>query len=125
MADSVADLTIRRNLDADLSETQLEELAVSLLQKRHELAERVQALEAQLSVKDDCSLADAADAASQQEGRLRAGGMVEQHRQVVGEIDAALRRLANGSYGVSEASGEPISYERLKLVPWARTGAVE
>ena len=125
MADSAADMTIRQNADAELSDTQLEELATSLLEKRHELSERVLALEIQLSVKDDCSLADAADAASRQEGRLRAGGMVEQHRQVVGEIDAALRRLASGSYGVSEITGEPISYERLTLVPWARTGAGE
>ena len=78
-----------------------------------------------MAIKDDCSLADSADAASQQEGRLRAAGMLEQHRQIIGEIDAALHRLANGRYGISEASGEPIAYERLKLVPWARTGAGE
>ena len=49
--------------------------------------------------------------------------MVEQHQQVIIEIDAALRQLGNGSYGISEKTGEPIAYDRLMLIPWARTGA--
>ena len=41
------------------------------------------------------------------------------------EIDAALRRLSDGRYGVSEATGEPIACDRLMLIPWARTSADE
>ncbi|KGX89519.1 hypothetical protein N781_07455 [Pontibacillus halophilus JSM 076056 = DSM 19796] len=36
------------------------------------------------------------------------------------EIDAALDRLSNGTYGVSEKSGEPIPFERLEAMPTAR-----
>jgi len=36
------------------------------------------------------------------------------------EIDAALARIAAGSYGTCEATGLPISAERLKAVPWTR-----
>ena len=96
-----------------------------LTDKRRELTERVVNLEQQIVIKDDCLLADAADAASLQESRLRARGMVEQHQQIINEIDAALSRLGNGIYGVSEKSGEPIAYERLMLIPWARTGMDE
>ena len=80
-------------------------------------------LEKQMTIKDDCSLTDAADAASLQENRLRALGMVEQHQQVIREIDAALRRFKNGTFGISEATGEPIAFDRLALIPWARNGA--
>ncbi len=102
---------------------QLEDLVGRLADNRHELMERVAKLEEQIVIKNDCSLSDAADAASLQENRLRAHGMVVQHQQVIDEIDAALRRLGKGSYGISETTGEPIAYERLMLVPWARTRA--
>ena len=39
------------------------------------------------------------------------------------EIDAAIDRLHStpDKYGVCEDTGEDISYERLDLIPWART----
>jgi DnaK suppressor protein len=116
-------LKLQAHIDADLSRAQLEELASLLADKRRELTERTVDLEQQIVIKDDCSLADAADAASLQENRLRARGMVEQHQHIINEIDAALRRLGNGSYGISEKTGEPIAYDRLMLIPWARTAA--
>jgi len=96
-----------------------------MTEKRRELAERTEDLEQQMVIKGDCSHTDAADAASAQENRLRARGMVERNRQVIMEIDAAFRRLESGSYGVSETTGEPIDYKRLMLVPWARVGTDE
>ncbi len=36
------------------------------------------------------------------------------------EIDEALRRIAEGRYGICEFSGRPISADRLKAIPWAR-----
>jgi DnaK suppressor protein len=116
-------LKFKTHIDAELSQSQLEALAGRLASKRRELSARIVTLEREIVVKDDCSLADAADAASLQENRLRARGMVEQHQRTIKEIDAAMRRIGNGSYGVSEVSGEPIAYERLLLVPWARIGA--
>jgi len=115
-------LKIQAHIDAELSQAQLQELAGLLAEKRRELTGRVMNLEQQNVSKDDCSLADAADAASLQENRLRARGMLEQHQQIIKEIDAALRRLENGSYGISKTTGEPISYDRLMLIPWARSG---
>jgi RNA polymerase-binding transcription factor DksA len=40
--------------------------------------------------------------------------------QLVTEIDHALEKLANGTYGVCEISGLAIPKERLKAIPWAR-----
>jgi len=113
------------HVDADLSRAQVDDLVRTLASKRRELVGRVEHLERQMLTKDDCSHTDAADAAGAQEARLRAQGEVEQHRQIILEIDAAFRRLKNGRYGVSETTGEPIDYDRLVLVPWARVGADE
>lgn len=125
MAEKVSGKKLQAHVNAALDQTQLEKLAARLVDKRQELAERIVNLEQQIVVKDGCSLLDVADAAYLQENRLRAGKILEQDRQVIKEIDDALHRLSNGHYGVDQAMGEPIGYERLKLIPWARTNAAE
>jgi RNA polymerase-binding transcription factor DksA len=42
-----------------------------------------------------------------------------QARQMVADIDAALGRIADGTYGYSVVSGRPIPKERLRAIPWA------
>lgn len=42
-----------------------------------------------------------------------------QARQQVEEIDAALTRIAEGTYGICRVSGQPIPKERLRAIPWA------
>lgn len=41
-------------------------------------------------------------------------------RDIVEEIDQALSRLADGSYGACECCAAPIPFERLEAVPRAR-----
>lgn len=36
------------------------------------------------------------------------------------EIDAALQRMKQGTYGICESSGQPIPPARLAAIPWAR-----
>ena len=40
-----------------------------------------------------------------------------QARQTVAEIDAAIARIGDGTYGYSEVSGRPIPRERLEAIP--------
>jgi RNA polymerase-binding transcription factor DksA len=42
-----------------------------------------------------------------------------QARQTVSDIDAALGRIQDGTYGYSVVSGRPIPKERLRAIPWA------
>ncbi len=42
-----------------------------------------------------------------------------QARAAVDQIDAALDRIAAGTYGLCVTSGLPIPQERLKAIPWA------
>jgi RNA polymerase-binding transcription factor DksA len=43
------------------------------------------------------------------------------------EIDAALQRLYEqpDRFGVSETTGKPIPFERLDIIPWARTEVMD
>jgi len=43
-----------------------------------------------------------------------------QARAAIEEIDHALAKFASGTYGICEASGQPIPKERLEAIPWAR-----
>jgi DnaK suppressor protein len=112
----------RSHPDAEINSNQLRELLRRLLKKREQLANEIETLNQQITRKEDCSLADAAEAASLKEEATRAAGIAAQHRQTILEIDNALMQMESGRYGVSEDSGEPISYERLLLVPWAKRG---
>jgi DnaK suppressor protein len=51
--------------------------------------------------------------------------LAERASRELEEIDAALQRLYETPerFGLSETTGEPIPFERLDLIPWARTGA--
>ncbi len=41
-------------------------------------------------------------------------------QDVLFEIDEAIRRLENGTYGICEISNEPINIERLEALPYVR-----
>lgn len=47
-------------------------------------------------------------------------GLEEGAQQTLDDIDLALRKLDEGSYGVCEVCGEPIGADRLSAIPWAR-----
>lgn len=43
----------------------------------------------------------------------------ESEEQHLAHIDAALKRVEEGQYGVCENCGQPIGIERLEAMPWA------
>mgnify|MGYP006299323421 FL=1 len=47
-------------------------------------------------------------------------GLRQREVQRLREIDAALERIENGSYGICEETDEPISKKRLEKMPWTR-----
>jgi RNA polymerase-binding transcription factor DksA len=51
--------------------------------------------------------------------RSRDLALSAQARQTIADIEAALLRLADGTYGYSVESGRPIPRERLEAIPWA------
>ena len=113
-------MVIRKNAEAHLSDTQLERLANLLAEKHRELAHKVDSLNQLVTMKEDCSITDTAEAAGLLEETPRASSLAYQHLKTMIEINHARLRLENGHYGISEISGEPIPYKRLLLIPWAR-----
>lgn len=47
--------------------------------------------------------------------------LLEKLEEEVNEINAALNRIALGTYGICEKTHKPIPIERLKAIPTART----
>jgi DnaK suppressor protein len=47
-------------------------------------------------------------------------GLEESARDTLAEIDAALQRIEDGTYGICENCGKPIAPERLMAIPWTR-----
>jgi RNA polymerase-binding transcription factor DksA len=46
--------------------------------------------------------------------------LAQADRNLIREIDAALKRIEDGTYGVCELTGKPIKAERLEELPWTR-----
>jgi DnaK suppressor protein len=46
--------------------------------------------------------------------------LMSSEQDILYEIDGALRRIEDGTYGICEMTGEPIEKERLKAIPYAR-----
>ncbi|QBR92800.1 TraR/DksA family transcriptional regulator [Nocardioides euryhalodurans] len=53
--------------------------------------------------------------------RSQVGALVRQARERLAELDAALARVGDGSYGTCERCGRPVGAERLVARPEART----
>ncbi|HMP76758.1 MAG TPA: TraR/DksA C4-type zinc finger protein [Kiritimatiellia bacterium] len=49
-----------------------------------------------------------------------AANLLSSEQDVLYEIDEALRRIDGGTFGICESTGQPIEYERLKVLPFAR-----
>lgn len=46
--------------------------------------------------------------------------LISSEQNALYEIDQALRRIRDGTYGMCEATGKPIPEDRLEAVPWTR-----
>ena len=53
--------------------------------------------------------------------RQHVAALAQAAREHLADIDAALSRLADGSYGICQTCGQPIGAERLTARPAART----
>ncbi len=65
------------------------------------------------------NIPDVADRASEETDRSLELRTRDRERKVVSKIDAALRRIEEGSYGYCDDTGEPISLKRLDARPIA------
>jgi DnaK suppressor protein len=101
---------------------QLKALREGLLAERAQLEAQVSELDAEADVNnwreggfDD----DPADAGSASFERETAQSLSIHARGLIAQIDDALRRMDEGTFGMCERCGERIQIERLKALPYA------
>ena len=67
---------------------------------------------------------DFADMAEGRTGRELIEAELRTEEGLLEEVEAALARIAAGTYGTCEATGEPILPSRLRAIPWTRFNRV-
>ncbi len=109
---------------AGLSAKELEHFRALLLEKRRELLGDVSSMEREALRSGNTNLsnlplhmADTGTDNYEQEFTL---GLVEKDRQLLREIQVALAKIQDGSYGICEGTGKPIAVPRLEAQPWAK-----
>jgi len=109
---------------AGMSSKELETFRDLLLAKRRELVGDMSSMEREALQSGDSGLstlpihmADMGTDNYEQEFTL---GLVEKDRNLLREINHALAKIQNGSYGICEGNGKPIMKVRLEAQPWAR-----
>jgi len=112
----------------NLSATDIKHFKQLLLEKRREILRNVSEIEdealkkSRLDASGDLSsmpihMADLGTDNYEQEFVL---GLMDSERNLLREIDDALQRIDEGTYGTCEGTGNPIPKARLEAQPWAR-----
>ncbi len=95
-----------------------------LLKKRAELIGDVSTMESEALMSQSGSLSNLpqhmAEQGSDAYGQSLSLDLAAADRKLIKEIDEALKRINEGTYGVCEVTGKPIRKERLEELPWAR-----
>ena len=101
-----------------MSERQRDYFRMKLLHWKDEILH--ESKETLLSLQDENNvLPDLADRASTETDRALELRTRDRQRKLISKIDAALKRIEDGSYGYCEETGEPISLRRLDARPIA------
>lgn len=111
-----------------LSAADIERFKQILLEKRHEIVGDVTEMQdealkkSRLDASGDLSsmpihMADIGTDNYEQEFAL---GLLDSERKLLREIDEALERIEQGTYGICIATNEPIAIARLEARPWAK-----
>ena len=101
-----------------ISEILIQECRKKLLQTKAEILNRVKDARNDLSNEDRGG--DEADQTVRVLAEAETLTFHERMRYQLIEIESALARIENGSYGVCEETDEFIEPERLKAIPWTR-----
>lgn len=114
-----------RKNQAGISSKELEHFRDLLLQKRRELVGDMGQMEREALRSASGSnlsnlplhMADMGTDNYEQEFTL---GLVEKDRQLLREINSALAKIMDGTYGICEGTGKAIAKVRLEAQPWAK-----
>ena len=119
----LSDAKLRR-IKSGLSRKELNEFKQLLLEKRAEIVGDVIGMEEARSGGNGGDLSNMplhmADIGSDNYEQEFTLGLVESERKLLVEIDRALQRIKDKTYGVCIVTGTPIPKARLEIKPWAK-----
>jgi DnaK suppressor protein len=101
-----------------LTKPQLDELRRKLEEERTRILRVLQTPAGTPAQRDQES--EIEEVAQRATERTQALAIEARERALLAEVERALTKLNQGKYGLSEKTGEPIRYERLAAMPWAR-----
>jgi len=125
---SRAKVSSTRTRKRSLTSANMKQFKQILLEKRREILNNVNEIEGEalkksrMDASGDLSsmpihMADIGTDNYEQEFAL---GLMDSERKLLKEIDEALVRIENKTYGVCEGTGKPIPKARLEAQPWAK-----
>jgi RNA polymerase-binding transcription factor DksA len=91
-----------------------------LLKLREDISKQLHQLTAEACEETPNYSMHMADAASDSFDRDLVLGLASFEQEGLYEVDAALKRIEDGSYGFCELTGKPIPRARLEAIPWTR-----
>lgn len=101
-----------------LTATQKKELVNMLKQKRQELIERLKKRRHTATTQEN--VGDEVDQAVEDAGVSLETRLMDREAKLLREVERALEKVKDDTYGLCEGTDEPIGYARLKLRPWTR-----
>jgi len=117
----------REELKTVLNENELAYFEALILRKREETRKELDFLlnsleEQRSSETDDASAVDhhMSDLGSIEESVDLTNILIERNKKFIDELNRALERINNGTYGICRATGQPIEKERLEFAPHTR-----
>lgn len=108
-----------RGINEIFSEEDLAYYSGVLLQKKDDIIDKARQIREDivLDTNDRSDDIDLASAVAEQNLTLR---FLDRDRKLLKQIEAALVRINDGSYGYCDGTGEPIPKKRLEARPWCR-----
>jgi len=86
--------------------------------RRRELCEELARKRAQIAIESSGSGGDLVERMRSFAERELAVRTVSRLSRLIADVDAALERIQDGTYGACQACGRPIGASRLSAVPW-------
>lgn len=106
-------------LERETLERLAEELREERARLREQLAELTQTMDS--SSWDDEVRSDPADAGFAISALDQVGHLARNAQEILEQVERALRRMEDGTYGICELCGDPIAKGRLEALPHATT----
>jgi len=103
-----------------LTKTEIEMFKEQLEKRRIQIEKNLNGTSLELSSMRGLELKDEGDHASVSARTAIDSAILEQQRKELAEIELALDKIKQGTYGICEMCEEPIGMERLKVKPYAR-----